>query len=149
MAHEQDRRRHGAMYGPTVGDRIRLADTNLVIEVEKDLIPYGDEITVGVAKTARDSMGASSTVPRESCLDTVITNVVVMDPILGIVKADIGIKDGRIAGVGNAGNPDTMSGLDMVIGTTTSVISAAGLIATPGGLDVHIHKKSRAGDCLL
>ena len=139
MAHEQERSRHGSMYGPTLGDHIRLADTDLLIEVERDLIPYGDEITVGVAKTARDSMGASSTAPRESCLDTVITNVVVMDPILGIVKADIGIKDGRIAGVGNAGNPDTMSGLDMVIGTTTSVISAAGLIATPGGLDVHIH----------
>ena len=139
MAYEQERRRYGAMYGPTAGDRVRLADTELVIEVEKNLIPYGDEINVGVAKTARDAMGACSTAPRDSCLDVVITNVVVLDPVLGIVKADLGIKDGRIAGVGNAGNPDTMSGLDMVIGTTTSVISAAGLIATPGGLDVHIH----------
>jgi len=139
MAYEQERRRYGAMYGPTAGDRVRLADTDLVIEVEKNLIPYGDEINVGVAKTARDGMGASSTAPRDSCLDVVITNVVVLDPVLGIVKADLGIKDGRIAGIGNAGNPDTMSGLDMVIGTTTSVISAAGLIATPGGLDVHIH----------
>src|SRR5919108_281831 len=139
MAYEQERRRYGTMYGPTVGDRIRLADTDLIIEVERNLIPYGDEINAGVAKTARDSMGASSTAPRDSCLDVVISNVVVLDPVLGILKADIGIKDGRVAGIGNAGNPDTMSGLDMVVGTTTSIISTAGLIATPGGLDVHVH----------
>ena len=139
MAYEQERRRYGAMYGPAVGDRIRLADTDLIIEVENNLIPYGDEINAGVAKTARDGMGASSTAPRDSCLDVVISNVVVLDPVLGITKADIGIKDGRLAGIGNAGNPDTMSGLDMVVGTTTSIISGAGLIATPGGLDVHIH----------
>src|SRR5262245_34329202 len=117
MAYEQERRRYGVMYGPTVGDRIRLADTDLIIEVERNLIPYGDEINAGVAKTARDSMGASSTASRDSCLDVVISNVVVLDPVLGILRPDLGIVAARIAGIGNAGNRDTMSGVDMLLVT--------------------------------
>ena len=136
------RRHYAELYGPTTGDRVRLADTNLIIEIEKDYAVYGDEVVFGGGKSIRDGMGQSAIVTSaEGALDLVITNVIVMDPLVGIVKADIGIKDGRIAGIGKAGNPDTMDGVDpaLVIGAGTEVIAGEHLIATPGGIDSHIH----------
>ena len=129
------------MYGPTTGDKLRLGDTDLIIEVEKDHTVYGDESKFGGGKTVRDGMAQSATATRDNgVLDFVITSVLIMDH-WGIVKADIGIKDGRIVGIGKAGNPDTMDGVDanMVIGASTEVHGGAGLIATPGGIDSHIH----------
>jgi len=136
------RRHYAELYGPTVGDRVRLADTNLIIEIEKDYAVYGDEVVFGGGKSIRDGMGQSAVATNaEGALDLVITNVIVMDPLLGIVKADIGIKAGRIAAIGKAGNPDTMDGVDpaLVIGAGTEVIAGEHLIATPGGIDSHIH----------
>jgi urease subunit alpha len=137
------RRTYADLYGPTTGDRIRLADTDLIIEIEKDFTHYGDEITFGGGKVIRDGMGQSSTAVREAqsgALDLVITNAVILDH-WGIVKGDIGIKDGRIVKVGKAGNPDTMDGVDadLVVGAATEVIAGENLIATPGGIDSHIH----------
>jgi len=137
------RRTYADLYGPTKGDRIRLADSELVIEIEKDFTHYGDEITFGGGKVIRDGMGQSSTAVREAqsgALDLVITNAVILDH-WGVVKGDIGIKDGRIVRVGKAGNPDTMDGvdLDLVVGAATEVIASENLIATPGGVDSHIH----------
>jgi urease subunit alpha len=137
------RRTYADLYGPTKGDRIRLADTGLIIEIEKDFTHYGDEITFGGGKVIRDGMGQSSTATRETqngALDLVITNAVILDH-LGIVKGDIGIKDGRIVKVGKAGNPDTMDGVDpeLVVGAATEVIAGENLIVTPGGVDSHIH----------
>ena len=129
------------MYGPTVGDKVRLGDTELLIEVEKDFTVYGDEAKFGGGKTIRDGMAQSATAMRsEGVLDFVITSVVIIDH-WGIVKADIGIKDGKIAGIGKAGNPDTMDGITpgMTIGASTEVHGGAGLIATAGGIDTHIH----------
>ena len=128
------------LYGPTVGDRIRLADSDLLIEVEMDYTVYGDEVTFGGGKVIRDGMGQSSTAGRHGALDLVITNAVILDH-WGIVKGDIGIKDGRIVKVGKAGNPDTMAGVDpeLVIGASTEVIAGEHLIVTPGGIDSHIH----------
>lgn len=131
-----------SIFGPTVGDRIRLADTELVIEIEKDFTSYGDECKFGGGKSIRDGMGqsASATGKSDGVLDTVITNVVVMDAF-GIVKGDLGIRDGKIVGVGKAGNPDIMDGVDpgLVIGAGTEVIAGEGLIVTPGGVDTHVH----------
>jgi len=137
------RRTYADLYGPTKGDRIRLADTELVIEVERDFTIYGDEITFGGGKVIRDGMGQSATALREGAhgaLDLVITNAVILDH-WGIVKADIGIKNGRIVKVGKAGNPDTMDGVDLelVVGAATEVIAGENLIATAGGVDSHIH----------
>jgi urease subunit alpha len=137
------RRTYADLYGPTRGDRIRLADTDLVIEVEKDFTHYGDEITFGGGKVIRDGMGQSSSALREGergALDLVITNAVILDH-WGIVKADIGIKNGRIVSVGKAGNPDTMDGVDpeLVVGAGTEVIAGENLIVTAGGVDSHIH----------
>src|SRR5271165_4540416 len=137
------RRTYADLYGPTMGDRIRLADTDLIIEIEKDFTHYGDEITFGGGKVIRDGMGQSSTAIREAlggALDLVITNAVILDH-WGIVKGDIGIKDGRIVKVGKAGNPDTMEGVDpdLVVGAATEVIAGENLIVTPGGIDSHIH----------
>ena len=137
------RRTYADLYGPTTGDRIRLADTELVIEVEKDFTHYGDEITFGGGKVIRDGMGQSSTALREGArgaLDLVITNAVILDH-WGIVKGDIGIKNGRIVKVGKAGNPDTMDGVDpeLVVGAGTEVIAGENLIVTAGGVDSHIH----------
>jgi urease subunit alpha len=137
------RRTYADLYGPTKGDRIRLADTDLIIEIEKDFTHYGDEITFGGGKVIRDGMGQSSTAVREGkngALDLVISNAVILDH-WGIVKADIGIKDGRIVKVGKAGNPDTMEGVDpeLVVGAATEVIAGENLIVTPGGVDSHIH----------
>jgi urease subunit alpha len=131
--------RYAAMYGPTTGDKIRLGDTDLIIEIEHDHTVYGDEAKFGGGKTIRDGMAQSSTATRdEGVVDMVITSVMIIDH-WGIVKADIGIKDGRIVKVGKAGNPDTMDGVDIIIGASTEVHGGAGLIATAGGIDTHIH----------
>ena len=129
-----------SMFGPTTGDRVRLGFTDLWIKIEKDLTTYGDECTFGGGKTIRDGMGQASGVSDEDCLDTVITNAVIVD-WTGIYKADIGIKDGLIAAIGKAGNPDVMEGVhpDMVVGSNTDVIAAEGEIVTAGGFDSHIH----------
>ncbi|HET6309945.1 MAG TPA: urease subunit alpha [Candidatus Nitrosotalea sp.] len=136
------RRQYAELYGPTTGDRFRLADTNLICEVERDLTVPGEEAVFGGGKTIRDGMAQSSTLTNaEGALDLVITNAVVMDALIGIVKADIGIRAGRIVGVGKAGNPDIMDGVTdgLVIGAGTEVISGEGLIATAGGVDTHVH----------
>jgi urease subunit alpha len=140
------RRTYADLYGPTVGDRVRLADTALLIEIEHDYTVYGDEVTFGGGKVIRDGMGQNSQALREGkagelrALDLVITNAIVLDH-WGIVKGDIGIRDGRIVKVGKAGNPDTMEGVDpeLVIGASTEVIAGEHLIVTPGGIDSHIH----------
>lgn len=142
MSVEISREKYAAMYGPTTGDRVRLADTNLIIEVEKDCTVYGDELKFGGGKTFRDGMGQSSTLTSANgALDVVLTNALILDAELGIIKADIGIKDGKIAGIGKAGNPDTMDGVgsNMVVGASTEAIAAEGLIVTAGGIDSHIH----------
>ena len=129
------------MYGPTTGDKVRLGDTELFIEIEKDYTVYGDEAKFGGGKTIRDGMAQSATAKRaDGVLDFVITGVMIIDH-WGIVKADIGIKDGKIAGIGKAGNPDTMEGItpNMIIGASTEVHGGFGLIATAGGIDTHIH----------
>jgi len=141
MSMEISRARYAAMYGPTVGDAIRLADTELWIEIEQDFTVYGDECKFGGGKTLRDGMGQSARATRaEGVLDLVITNAVVLD-WWGIVKGDIGIRDGRIVGIGKAGNPDTYAGVDptLVVGAGTEVIAGEGMIVTAGGIDAHIH----------
>src|SRR5205085_3043247 len=135
------RRTYADLYGPTVGDRVRLADSELIIEVERDFTTYGDEITFGGGKVIRDGMGQSSRATRESgALDLVISNALVVDH-WGIVKGDIGVRDGRIVKVGKAGNPDTMTGVDpeLVVGAATEVIAGEHMIVTAGGVDTHIH----------
>ena len=131
------RQAYAEMYGPTTGDRVRLADTNLLVEVEKDFTTYGEEVKFGGGKVIRDGMGQSQRISSE-CADTVITNALIIDH-WGIVKADIGIKNGRIAGVGKAGNPDIQSGVSIVIGPGTEIIAGEGMIVTAGGIDAHIH----------
>ena len=133
------RKQYAGIYGPTTGDRVRLADTELFISIEKDHTPYGEECLVGEGKNIRDGMMATSRVIRASAVDVIITNVVVMDPVLGIIKGNIGIKDGCIVGIGNAGNPDIKDNVDLIIDTNTGVIPGEGLIATPGGIDTHVH----------
>ncbi len=137
------RRTYADLYGPTVGDRVRLADTELIIEVERDFTAYGDEITFGGGKVIRDGMGQSSSVLRDEAggaLDVVITNALIVDH-WGIVKGDVGIKSGRIVKVGKAGNPDTMQGVDpdLVVGAATEVIAGENMILTAGAIDSHIH----------
>src|SRR5437764_2534945 len=129
---------YAQMFGPTVGDRVRLADTDLIIEVEKDFTVYGEEVKFGGGKVMRDGMGQSQRSRAEGAVDTVITNALILDH-WGIVKADIGIKDGHIASIGKAGNPDVQPGVDIVIGPGTEVIAGEGKIVTAGGIDVHIH----------
>jgi len=135
-----DRRRYATLYGPTTGDRIRLADTNLLIEVEQDHCGYGDEAVFGGGKVIRESMGQSRATRAEGAPDTVITGAVVLDH-WGVVKADVGIRDGRIVALGKAGNPDTMDGVhpDLVIGPSTEVIAGNGKILTAGAVDSHVH----------
>lgn len=143
MALHIPRHQYVATYGPTVGDKIRLGDTNLWAEIEQDLLTYGDEGKFGGGKSIRDGMGQSSTATRDNpnVLDFVITNVVIIDAKQGIIKADIGIRDGVIVGIGQAGNPDTMDNVtpNMIIGASTEVHNGAHLIATAGGIDTHIH----------
>jgi len=132
---------YASMFGPTTGDKVRLADSDLFIEVEKDYTTYGDEAKFGGGKTLRDGMGQSARATRaEGALDLVITNALILD-YWGIVKADVGIKDGKIAGIGKAGNPDIMAGVDpdMIVGPGTEAIAGEGKILTAGGLDVHVH----------
>jgi urease subunit alpha len=131
------RQAYAEMFGPTVGDRLRLADTDLVIEIEKDFTVYGEEVKFGGGKVIRDGMGQSQRTSKDAA-DTVITNVVIVDHT-GIVKADIGIKDGRIAGIGKAGNPDIQPGVTIVIGPSTEIIAGEHMIVTAGGIDTHIH----------
>ena len=132
------RQRYADMFGPTTGDKMRLADTELFIEVEKDFTTYGEEVKFGGGKVIRDGMGQSQTTRDAGAVDTVITNALIIDH-WGIVKADVGLKEGRIVGIGKAGNPDTQSGVDIVIGPGTEAIAGEGKILTAGGLDVHIH----------
>ena len=129
---------YAGMYGPTTGDRVRLADTDLIIEVERDFTTYGEEVKFGGGKVIRDGMGQSQVTRAEGAVDTVITNALILDH-WGIVKADVGLRDGRIAAIGKAGNPDTQSGVNVIIGPGTEVIAGEGRILTAGGLDVHIH----------
>jgi urease subunit alpha len=141
MSFQINKIKYANMYGPSTGDKVRLADTELFIEIEKDFTVYGDEAKFGGGKTIRDGMAQSARATRaEGVLDFVITSVMIIDH-WGIVKADIGIKDGKIVGIGKAGNPDTMDGIspNMVIGASTEVHGGAGLIATAGGIDTHIH----------
>jgi len=135
------RKQYVELYGPTKGDRIRLADTDLIIEIEKDLITYGDELVFGGGKSIRDGMGQASGVKSKNSLDLVITNTVLMDPILGIIKTDIGIKDGLIMGIGKAGNPNVMDRVseNMIVSSNTDVISGEHTICTAGTIDTHIH----------
>ena len=136
------RQEYNNLFGPTVGDKIRLGDTDLYVEIEKDLREYGDEVVYGGGKTLRDGMGLANTMTaKEGALDIVITNVTIIDPILGVVKADVGIKDGKIAGIGKSGNPNTMHGVhpDLITGAATDAISGEHLILTAGGIDGHVH----------
>src|SRR3974390_1330765 len=132
------RAHYAEMFGPTKGDRGRLADTELVIQVEKDFTTYGEEVKFGGGKVIRDGMGQSQRTRAAGAVDTVITNALILDH-WGIIKADIGLKDGRIAAIGKAGNPDVQPGVDIVIGPGTEAIAGEGKIVTAGGIDVHIH----------
>ena len=140
MSYKMNRRHYADMFGPTTGDKVRLGDTSLILEVERDHTHYGDECKFGGGKVIREGMGQAAGIGAKDALDCVITNALVVD-YTGIYKADIGIKDGLIAGIGKAGNPDVMAGVTkkMVIGVTTEVIAGEGLILTAGGLDTHIH----------
>ena len=135
------RQQYASLYGPTTGDRFRLADTALLAEVERSLLTPGEEAVYGGGKSLRDGMGQAPGLRGRDVLDLVITSVIVMDPILGILKADIGVRDGRIAGIGQAGNPLLQDGVTpgMIVGAGTEVISGEGLVATPGAIDAHVH----------
>ncbi|MBW4552004.1 MAG: urease subunit alpha [Aphanocapsa sp. GSE-SYN-MK-11-07L] len=138
MSYPIDRRAYAETYGPTVGDRVRLADTELLIEVEQDLTTYGDEVKFGGGKVIRDGMGQSPIANADGAVDLVITNALILD-WWGIVKADIGIKDGRIAKIGKAGNPYIQDNVDIIIGPGTEALAGEGMILTAGGIDTHIH----------
>jgi urease subunit alpha len=135
------RRQYVELYGPTKGDKVRLADTDLIIEIEKDLLTHGDELVFGGGKSIRDGMGQAAGISSSRSLDLVITNAIVMDPLIGILKADIGVKDGLIAGVGKAGNPNVMDGVysNMIVSSNTEVVSGEHTICTPGTIDTHVH----------
>jgi len=126
------------MFGPTVGDRLRLADTELVVQVEEDLTLAGEEATFGGGKSIREGMAQGTATREEGAMDLVITNALILDH-WGIVKADVGVRDGRISNIGKAGNPDTMDGVTMEIGASTEIIAAEGKLLTAGGIDSHIH----------
>ncbi|WP_375255171.1 urease subunit alpha [Yoonia sp.] len=132
------RQDYAAMFGPTTGDRVRLADTDLIIEVERDLTTYGEEVKFGGGKVIRDGMGQSQVTRADGAVDTVITNALIVDHS-GIYKADVGLRDGRIHKIGKAGNPDTQSGVDIIVGPGTEAIAGEGRILTAGGFDSHIH----------
>ncbi|MDR1069881.1 MAG: urease subunit alpha [Gracilibacteraceae bacterium] len=137
---EMTRKQYADMYGPTTGDRIRLGDTSLLIEVERDSAVYGEEAKFGGGKSLRDGMGQSCSAADSKCPDTVITNAVILD-YTGIIKADIGIKDGKISAIGKAGNPDIMDGVTpgLTVGASTEIIAGEGMLVTAGGIDTHIH----------
>ncbi|WP_114966000.1 urease subunit alpha [Alkalilacustris brevis] len=138
MPYTISRADYAGMYGPTTGDRLRLGDTDLIIEVERDLTTYGDEVKFGGGKVIRDGMGQSQITRAQGAMDTVITNALIVDHT-GIYKADVGLRDGRIAKIGKAGNPDTQAGVDVIIGPGTEIVAAEGKILTAGGFDAHIH----------
>jgi len=138
MAYSIDRAAYAGMFGPTTGDRVRLADTDLIIEVEEDRTTYGEEVKFGGGKVIRDGMGQSQVSRQGGAVDTVITNALIVDH-WGVIKADVGIKDGRIAAIGKAGNPDIQPGVDIIIGPGTEAIAGEGRILTAGGIDAHIH----------
>jgi urease subunit alpha len=138
MPVRMQRAAYADMFGPTTGDKVRLADTELFVEVEKDFTTYGEEVKFGGGKVIRDGMGQSQITRANGAVDTVITNALIIDH-WGVVKADVGLKDGQIVGIGKAGNPDTQSGVDIIIGPGTEAIAGEGKILTAGGLDVHIH----------
>ncbi len=138
MAFTIDRAAYAHMFGPTTGDRVRLADTDLILQVEEDRTIYGEEVKFGGGKVIRDGMGQSQVGRADGAVDTVITNALIVDH-WGIVKADIGLKDGRIVGIGKAGNPDVQSGINIIIGPGTEAIAGEGRILTAGGIDAHIH----------
>ncbi len=140
MPHTISRDTYAHIYGPTTGDKVRLGDTSLMLEVEKDFAVYGDECKFGGGKTIREGMGQAAGVGQADALDCVITNALIVD-YTGIYKADVGIKNGLISGIGKAGNPDVMAGVSpgMIVGVTTEVIAGEGLILTAGGIDTHIH----------
>jgi urease subunit alpha len=138
MPNKMNRAAYAQMFGPTVGDKVRLADTDIIIEVEKDYTVYGEEVKFGGGKVIRDGMGQSQRSRSEGAVDTVITNALILDHS-GIVKADIAIKDGRIAAIGKAGNPDVQPNITIVIGPGTEVIAGEGKIVTAGGIDTHVH----------
>ncbi len=138
MATTMTRRAYAGMFGPTVGDKIRLADTDLLIEIERDFTVYGEEVKFGGGKVIRDGMGQSQYSRAQGAVDTVITNAVILDHS-GVIKADVGLLDGRIVAIGKAGNPDVQPGIDIIIGPGTEVIAGEGKILTAGGIDSHIH----------
>jgi urease subunit alpha len=138
MPYRISRRAYAETYGPTTGDRLRLADTDLILEVERDFTSYGDEVKFGGGKVIRDGMGQAQSCRAEGAVDTVITNALILD-WWGIVKADIGLRDGRICAIGKAGNPDTQAGVDIVVGPGTEAIAGEGHIVTAGAIDTHIH----------
>ena len=138
MSAKMSRASYADMFGPTTGDRLRLADTDLVIEVERDLTTYGEEVKFGGGKVIRDGMGQSQRSRAEGAVDTVITNALIVDHT-GIYKADVGLRGGRIAAIGKAGNPDTQPGVDIIIGPGTEAIAGEGKILTAGGMDAHVH----------
>ncbi len=139
MPFEMTRDEYHTRYGLTQGDLVRLGDTNLTIRIEHDYTSYGDELLVGFGKTVRDGLLANSRLGRESELDLVLTNAIILDPVLGVLKGNIGIKEGRIVGIGRAGNLDMCDNVDLLIGTNTAIQPCDGLIATPGGIDSHVH----------
>src|SRR5580700_6114648 len=132
------RQAYADMFGPTTGDRVRLADTDLIIEVERDLTTYGEEVKFGGGKVIRDGMGQSQFSQAEGAVDTVITNALILDH-WGVVKADVAILNGRISKIGKAGNPDVQAGVDIIVGPGTEIIAGEGKILTAGGVDSHIH----------
>ncbi len=138
MSTKITRQAYAEMFGPTTGDRLRLADTELIIEVEKDYTIYGEEVKFGGGKVIRDGMGQGQRVSADT-VDTVITNALIVDAVTGIIKADIGLKDGRIAAIGKAGNPDVQPDVTIAIGAGTEIIAGEGMIVTAGGIDSHIH----------
>ena len=147
------RQEYNNLFGPTVGDKIRLGNTDLYVEIEKDLRVYGDEVVYGGGKTIRDGMGTANTITSKAgSLDLVITNVTILDPVLGVIKADVGVKDGKIAGIGKAGNPNIMQGVTPTLctGPSTDAISGEHLILTAAGIDGHVHfiSPQQAYDCL-
>ncbi|MHA6803226.1 urease subunit alpha [Salinifilum ghardaiensis] len=142
MSARVGRERYAELYGPTTGDRVRLADTDLWVEVEGDDTEPGEELLGGCGKTARDGLLVAGKAPRESALDLVVLGVLVLDPSLGVRKTNIGVKDGRIVGTGRAGNPDSADGVELVVDSHTAMVTGDGLIATPGVVDSHVHLSS-------